>query len=150
MSGSAVISVERWHENWRVVSPPGAVSVKLARRPAACAAAAEALLDLPSGTPVVLSAPGPWASRRCRDVAAKASVELERGYLAFPSAVAPAFLVEDAREAIRVFVKRILIAPPGARSSLLAQAAVSLVRTLNPWRLMRLLAPGWVAVGRRT
>ena len=104
---------------------------------------------LPSGTPIVLFASAPGAIRRCRAFAAASGIALEDSYLAFPSARAPAYLVEDHPAPLRLFVRTILAAPPrrGVASPLAAGLAV--VRAFHPWRLLRSLAPGRVVVGRR-
>jgi hypothetical protein len=105
--------------------------------------------DLPTGTPIVLSAVAPGAIGRCRSFAAKTGIEVDGEYLAFPTASAPAYLVEDAPAAVRVFVKTMLVAPPRGFFTPVIEAGVALLRTLSPWRLIRAIAPGRVVVGRR-
>jgi hypothetical protein len=105
--------------------------------------------DLPSGTPVVLFGSAPGAGRRCRRFASKTGIELKREYLAFPSAQAPAYLVEDAPASVKTFVKTVLVVPPRAHLPAPAQAALTLLRRLSPWRPMRMIAPGKVVVGKR-
>jgi hypothetical protein len=75
-------------------------------------------------------------------------VELVREYLAFPTAAAPAYLVDEAAPAVRFFIGHAFVAPPGLRISRLVELAVRAVRALEPTRLLRLLAPGRVVVGR--
>ena len=145
-----MMGAERWRDNWRAVSPPGAVRVTLEGTHASRRAMTGLVRDLPAGSPVVVSASAPGAGRRCRAFAARAGVELERQYLALPSAAAPAYLVEDAPAPVEVLVKTVLAAPPGTRLSTPIGAALSVVRALSPWRLMRVLAPGRLVVGRRT
>jgi hypothetical protein len=111
--------------------------------------ALRAVADLPAGTPVVLSAVAPGAIGRCRAFAADTGIELEGEYLAFPTASAPAYLVEDAPATVRVFVKTMLVAPPRGFFTPVIEAAVVLLRALSPWRLLRVVAPGRVVVGRR-
>jgi hypothetical protein len=144
------ITADRWRNNWRAISPPGAAVIELTRSPAKRADAIVRIRGLSSGAPVVLIASAPWAVRRCKRVAHETQVELEREYLAFPTATAPAYLVEDVRATIRLFAETILVAPPRAAASIGVQSAVHLLRALNPWRLIRLLAPGRVAVGRKS
>jgi hypothetical protein len=74
---------------------------------------------------------------------------LERTYLAFPSAEAPAYLVEDEPAPVRVFLKTILVVPPRSRWSFPMLAAVHILRSLGMWRLVQALAPGRLLVGRR-
>ncbi|TMK32582.1 MAG: hypothetical protein E6G64_06625 [Actinobacteria bacterium] len=74
---------------------------------------------------------------------------MERTYLAFPSAEAPAYLVEDEPASVRVFLKTILVVPPRSKLSLPMLAAVRILRSLGTQSTMRTLAPGRVVVGRR-
>lgn len=104
---------------------------------------------LAAGTPVVLSAPAPGAAARCRAFATAAGIELEREYLAFPTAAAPAYLVEDVPAPVRLFVTNVLTAPPRTRFALPMEIGLGLLRRLKSWRLVRMLAPGRVVVGRR-
>lgn len=145
-----MISNERWRNNWLVISPPGAVRLDLQRSSATDQALERTIRDLRPGTPVVLCASAPGAVRRCRRVASRGGIELEREYLAFPSATAPAYLVEDDAAPVRVFVGSVLAPPPRARFALAISAGLGVLRLLRPWRLLRALAPGRVAVGWRT
>ena len=144
-----MVGADRWRSNWRVVSPPAAVPVELRRSAAGRAAARQRISGLPAGTPVVLFASAPGAIRRCRSFASKAGIRLDREYLAFPSAAAPGYLVEDQAAPIRAFVKSVLVAPPRSPLSTAIEAGLGLVRGLSPRRLARRLAPGRVVVGRR-
>lgn len=144
-----MIEATRWRENWLAVSPEDAVRVEIDRSRASRRRAQGAVRALPAGTPVVLSASAPGAIRRCRSFATASGVELEREYLALPSAAAPAYLVEDAPEPVEVLVESVLAAPPGTPFPRAVDAGLRLVRALHPWRLIRVLAPGRLAVGRR-
>jgi hypothetical protein len=144
-----MIGSERWRDNWRVVIRPGATRVELGRSARRREAAVRQVRELPAGAAVALAASAPGAARRCRAFAAESGLEVERAYLAFPSAAAPAYLVEDAPAPVRVFAQAVLVAPPGIRFSTPITAAVALVRALGPWRLFRILAPGRIVVGRR-
>lgn len=144
-----MISPHRWRENWRAIAPVGAVLAPVARSRAQRRASLAALRKLPPGTAVVVSASAPAASARCRRFATAAGLELERAYLAFPTAAAPAYLVEDAPAPVRVFVANVLAAPTGSRFLLPMELALGVLRTLKSWRLVRTLAPGRVVVGRR-
>ena len=146
-----MIGEERWRNNWLVISPPGAVRVDLRWSPAERRASKRMIRALAAGTPIVLCASAPAAIARCRAFASKAGVELEREYLAFPSAAAPGYLVEDAPAPVRVFVQTVLVTPPRTRTALSTPIGVglSVLRALNPWRLIRAIAPGRVVVGRR-
>jgi hypothetical protein len=144
-----VISADRWRENWRVVSPPGAVRVHVPRSAARRRASKQVVRALAVGSPVVLSASAPGAIGRCRHFASEVGVELDRAYLAFPSAETPAYLVEDGPAPEALFVKTVLAAPPRTSFALPIQAGLSLLRLVDSWRLLRRIAPGRVVVGRR-
>lgn len=139
----------RWRTNTLAVSPPGSTCTALGRRPGARRAQERALRCLASGTPVLLSARGPAARARCRASAARAGIVIEREYLAFPSAHEAAYLVEDARGSVRLFVRNLLVAPPSSVMSAPVEVALAVVRGLMPWWLLRKVAPGRVVVGRR-
>jgi hypothetical protein len=131
------------------VAEPGTVRVEVPRAPRARRAELVRLGGVAAGTPVALLASGPGAIGRCRRFAARAGVAVDRAYLAFPSATAPAYLVEDAACTVRVFTKTMLVAPLSARFATPMMLAVAVLRWLSPWRLLRALAPGRVVVGRR-
>jgi hypothetical protein len=139
----------RWRGNWLVLSPPGAVRVDVGRSPTRRRAIAQEIRALPSGTPVALCASFPGAIGRCRTFAWEAGVEPDREYLAFPSATAPAYLVEDAPASIGFFLRTLLIVPPGTPLSAPIEAVLRILRAVGPSRLIRRLAPGRVVVGRR-
>jgi hypothetical protein len=140
----------RWRANWRAVGPPGAARAHIGRSWAGRRPLARSLRALPAGTPVVLSTPAPGATRRARRVAAAAGIAVEREYLAFPSASAPAYLVEDAPGSVRFFAATLLVAPPGMALGGAVETGLAALRAAGPWRLTRLLAPGRIVVGRRT
>jgi hypothetical protein len=145
-----MIANERWRNNWLAVSPAGAVRIDLGRSATKRRGQEPEIRKLPPGTPVVLCASAPGAIRRCRRFAAAAGIDLEREYLAFPSAASPAYLVEDAPATIGVFVKTVLVTPPRIRFAAPLEACVGLLRALSPWRLIRRIALGRVVVGRRS
>jgi hypothetical protein len=138
---------QRWCQNWRAVAHPDAVRVNVTTRRQSTELEAR-LRSLPEGTPVVLSASAPGASRRCNALATRAGIEVERRYLAFPSATAPAYLVEDARASVRFFLERVLAPPPRPALALPLAAAVRILRAAVPWWGIRLVASGCVVVGR--
>jgi hypothetical protein len=142
--------VKRWEENWRAIAPPAAIRADVPRSFSDRQACASELRSLPAGSPVVLVAAAPRAGAGCRQVAEHARLTIERNYLAFPSAAAPAYLVEDERASAQVFVQTVLTVPPQSRLALPMQAALRLLRLFGAWRFLRLVAPGRVAVGRRT
>jgi hypothetical protein len=144
-----VIGTERWRENWLVVSPHDALRVDLGRSRVERDRLKQRIRELPCGSPVVLVASAPGAIRRCRSFAAAANVHLESEYLAFPSAHTPAYLVEDDPAPVRFFVRTILVAPPRHAFARPLAAVLGLLRVVRPWRLIRAIAPGRLAVGRR-
>jgi hypothetical protein len=139
----------RWKDNWRVVAPSGAARFDVPRSPARRRRLEHELEELVLGTPVVLAASGPSASRRCRRLAAAAGVTVERTYVALPSAVAPAYLVEDRVPSIRFFLGELLAAPPATRGRRILVLGVAAFRLLPSWRLARALPAGRVIVGVR-
>jgi len=141
---------ERWRSNWRSVSPEGALRVDLGGPAARRRDLERAIRELRGGTAVVLTASAPGAIGRCRAFASRAGIELKREYLALPSARAPAYLVEDSPAPVRVFVRTVLAVPPGSTLATPMGACLSVLRALSPWRLIRIVAPGRVVVGRRT
>ena len=140
----------RWRDNGRLTGPPGTVLVYVGRSRAARRAAREQIAALRPGAPVLLLANGPGARRRCRVFAASAGVRPHRAYLAFPSARAPAYLVEDHDASVRAFTRSVLIAPPRARMAPAVEAAVTIVRALDRPRLTSALAPGCGVLGWRS
>jgi hypothetical protein len=140
---------DRWGENWRVVSPPDSIRIRIGRRRRDRRAAADQVRRLAPGTPVVLVTKPPFARIRSRRVAAGGRVDVEREYLALPSADAPAYLVEDRRAAFGVFVEAMPVPPGAGVTSLLRSAALAVVRALRPRRVVAALAAGRVLVGRR-
>jgi hypothetical protein len=143
-----LLTSARWRSNRAVVAPPGAVELEVPRSRAGRESVRDRLAALAAGTPVVLWASAPFARRRVRRLAEETGVELVREYLAFPTAAAPAYLVDEAAPAIRFFIKHAFVVPPGLRISLLVELVVRAVRAIEPTRLLRLVAPGRVAVGR--
>jgi hypothetical protein len=104
---------------------------------------------LPPGAAVVLRASAPGATARCRRFAAQTGLRVEREYLAFPSAGAPAYLVEDAPASVDAFVEKVLVAPPRMPFSTALEVCLSILRAVGARLLMRAVAPGRVVVGRR-
>lgn len=150
MGSQGLSSSVRWQENWRAVSVPGAVLVPVGRSRTERRASQRAVASLPGGTPVVLTTSAPGAIRRCRSFASENGLELDREYLALPSAEAPAYLVEDAPATVAVFLESVLVAPPGVPFRAAVDLAVRVIRVLRPWRLVRTAARGRVVVGRCT
>jgi hypothetical protein len=144
-----MIGENRWRSNWTVLGPPGAVRLDLPRSAVKRRAVQRIAEDLPAGTPIVLCSSAPGAMGRCRAFASRAGIRIDRAYLAFPSADAPAYLVDDAPAPVALFAKTILVAPPATRFSTPIAGALAVVRAFSPWRLLRVVAPGRVAVGRR-
>ena len=140
---------DRWRTNRLALGPAGCVYVDVDRSRRRRRRLERSIRDLPRGTAVVLGAASPGAVGRCQSVAARAGVKVDREYLAFPSAEAPAYLVEDASATVRLFIRTVLVAPPGTRMLAPLEAAFAVLRALAPWRLMRFVAPGRVVVGRR-
>jgi len=143
------IAAQRWRENWRIIAPAGAVRIDMKRTRAARRALLDEVTGLPSGTPVVILARAPGAIFRCRHFAGAARVAVEREYLTFPSVAAPGHLIEDAQASITSYVGTVLVAPPGKLYSRPLELCFSVLRAVPSWRLVRRIAPGRAAVGRR-
>ena len=148
MSVGAGIEAERWRDNWRVLTPAGAVRIEL--RGACAKGEADRVRGLPRGTAVVLAASGPAATRRCRAFATRAGVQLEREFLAIPTAKTPGCLVEAEPGTVGTFVDAVLVAPQDSRLGAVADAALALLRRVGSWRLLRAIVPGRIVVGTRT
>jgi hypothetical protein len=145
-----MIAAERWRGNLALVRPMGALVSEVPGRRRDRRRLEGALRALQSGSEVVLEASGPFAARRCRSVAERAGIELRREYAALPSARAPAYLVEDAPASVALFVDSLLAPPPRSRLSTPAAAVIWAMRQMGDASgLLRMLAPGRVAVGRR-
>jgi hypothetical protein len=140
------VGEQRWRDNWRVLGEPGAVRVELSPF-RSTRGRAQLLRLLSPGTPVVIAASAPGANRRCRAFVSRARIEVEREYLAFPSAGAPGYLVEDAPAPVRFFLDHVLAPPPRPAFALPMAAALRTLRGL-PWRVVRRVAPGRLVVGR--
>jgi hypothetical protein len=138
-----------WQNNWKAVAAPGAARIDLRRGGAAALHRDSRQGGLVIGEEVVICTSAPGANRRCRRFAARAGLHIDRSYLAFPSAAAPAYLVEDSPEAIAVFARSVLVAPPRARFALAIEVVLLVVRRLRLWWLVRLLAPGRLSVGSK-
>lgn len=138
----------RWRDNRSLVGTVGAVQVDVPRARAGQAAARRRIASLGPGAGVVVCASGPLPGRRLRRLAGATALSLDRQFLAFPSAAAPAYLVEDAPAAIDYFLRHTLVAPPGVRFGPALELVVAALRRLAPVRLVRLAVPGRIAVGR--
>lgn len=148
MSGG-VQAVERWRRNRRVVAPADALVAEVAPLRRNHDALIHQVGALAAGSPVVVCSPAPFARRRCRRFASAAGIDIDREYLALPTAGAPAYLVEDAPAAIAYFVRSIIVPPPGRIWTTPLRLCVSVVARLpNPGLLLRSIAPSMV-VGRR-
>jgi hypothetical protein len=87
--------------------------------------------------------------RRCRGFARVTAVQVEREFLAFPTVEAPGCLVEDAEAPVRTLIDTATLLPPRNVLALIVDAGARVLHTLRPWRTVRALAPGRVAVGVR-
>ena len=132
---------DRWKSNWRVVAPRGSVRIDVGGREA------QAQVEgLASRTSVVLVSSGRRGRARLRAFAHEAGIDLEREYLAFPSAAAAAYLVENDPATAKLFLKNVLVAPP--RASFALRIGISLFRRLGTPAALAALAPGRIVVGK--
>jgi hypothetical protein len=132
---------DRWKTNWRVVAPSGSVRIDVGDGEGRAQAE-----RLAARTSVVLVASGRRGGARLRSFAEEAGIELDREYLAFPSADAAAYLVENDPATAKLFVKNVLAAPPNASFAL--RMGVSLFRRLGTPAALAALAPGRIVVGK--
>jgi hypothetical protein len=135
---------------WRLLDPPGSVVVAVPRGRAASRAAAVVARGLAAGTDVVVEVDGWGAWMRCRRFLRRASLSVEREFVAIPSLQRPAFRVEDSPVARAHFASTLLTTPPRlGRLSPLADVGVALVRVLARTPVLGLVMPGRVVVARR-
>lgn len=146
---AGVDRVERWRQNPLVLAPADAFVAEVAPLRTTAALLGE-VASLASGSPVILCSPPPFARRRCRRFASAAGVDIQREYLAVPTAAAPAYLVEDAPVAIAYFLRSILVPPPRTIWAAPFRLCLSAVSKLaNPGSIVRVLAPRLVVGTRR-
>lgn len=91
----------------------------------------------------------PLARRRCRGLARRSGLVVQREVLALPSLVRSVYLVEDDPVSVRFAWRNLLTAPPGVTR---AHAAVSSLLALGaslPWWVLGTVAPGRVVVAGR-
>jgi hypothetical protein len=134
-----------WERNLGALAPPATMRVP-ARGSRPPEAAVRRVRALPPGSPVLV-----WGgARSCHRLARLAEIEVDRVFIAIPSARSPLYLVEDAPEPINYFCSTLLTLPPG--TSILApfgEAFLAFVRAFrgSPW--IGSVLPGRVLVGRR-
>lgn len=139
----------RRDERWRLLVPPGAICLDVPRSKANRDLLRDRVLGLPSGTAVVLRDSAPVSRLRCRRFAAATAVQIQREYLALPSA-SPAFVVQDRPESVRFFFTTAVTVPSGiTRFVGPATGLLWLLSLLAPWSLVGALVPGRLTVGRR-
>jgi hypothetical protein len=143
-------AVERWRGNRQMVAPADALVAEVAPLRRRNGALIRRVGALAAGSPVVVCSPPPFARSRCRRFAAAAGIEIDREYLALPTAGAPAYLVEDGPAATAYFVRSILVPPPGRIWTAPLRLCVSAVSRLpNPGLIVRVVAPRMVVGTRR-
>lgn len=142
-------TVERWRQNRLVVAPADAFIAEVPPLRTTSALLGE-VASLAAGSPVILCSPPPFARRRCRRFASAAGIEIQREYLALPTAGAPAYLVEDAPVATAYFLRSILVPPPRTIWAAPFRLCLSAVSKLgNPGPVVRVFAPRLVVGTRR-
>lgn len=142
-------SVERWRQNRLVIAPADAFMAEVAPLRSTAAVLGE-VASLAAGSPVIVCSPPPFARRRCRRFAAAAGIEVQREYVALPTAGAPAYLVEDAPVATAYFLRSILVPPPRTIWAAPFRLCLSAVSKLaDPGPIVRALAPRLVVGTRR-
>jgi hypothetical protein len=133
-------------DRWTVVLPRDAVVVDIGggRRRQRATAAMVAGLD--TGCSVVLRGSRGAVRRVARD----AGVGITRQLIPLPTRAAPAYLVEDDQASLSRLCADLLSVPPGlVRSAAPAGALLRLAARAAPFRSVRMLLPGRIAIGRR-
>ncbi len=140
---------EPWSENWRAVSPPGAARFDLPRRRSRLHIQ-EQVTRLPSGTAVAISARGVGSSLRCTRFARRAGLTVSKSYIQFPSARAPAFLVEAAPASLDYLTGSVATVPPGTTAAApIVEFGLRGLRKICKTRLFMALAPNLLMIGVR-
>lgn len=137
-------------EHWRLLDPPGAAVIRLARPRRARQAARRDVRAVRPGSPVVLECTG-WGARwHCTHFARREGLDIGRSYVVLPTLRRASFRVEDAPAARTWFADHLLTTPPGAgRLTPVVDLAVQLLRVAARSALLGALAPGRVVVTTR-
>jgi len=96
---------------------------------------------------VVLCDDRPGSRFRCRSLARRAGLRVEREFIVLPTMARPWYVVEDAPESLAWFASTVLTVPPGARLQRAAALAVTALGLLVP--RLGWLAPARIVVGSR-
>jgi hypothetical protein len=130
--------------------PAGTISVAVPARAFDRARAVDELRRLPRGTTVALADHRFGSRRRCRDLARRASIDVERELLAIPSIEAPDFVVDDVAPAVSAFWRAFVTVPPGVSTPALPMTvAIRIVALLRAWVFIGAVVPGRFTIGRR-
>jgi len=135
-------------DRWGVLAAPAAswLSVprsRLGRRQLVALVTADK-----AGGDVVLCDDRPGSRFRCRSLARRAGLRVEREFIVLPTLARPWYVVEDAPEALTWFATAVLTVPPGARLQRAAALAVTVLGLLVP--RLGWLAPARIVVGSRS
>jgi hypothetical protein len=147
---AGVRTVERWRQNRYVIAPADAFVAEVAPFRRGSRALLDEVETLAAGSQVIVCSPAPFARRRCRRFTSAAGVDIQREYLALPTAGAPAYLVEDSPAATAYFLRSIIAPPPGRIWTAPVRMCLSAVcRLPNPGLVVRSVAPRMVVGTRR-
>ncbi|MDQ6636880.1 MAG: FkbM family methyltransferase [Candidatus Dormibacteraeota bacterium] len=149
-AGAADDIVPGHPEQWRLLSPPGTVRVRVpVSRPARRRLSVQ-VKALPRGTPVALYDRVVGSRGRCDGFALAAGIRLDKHLLAAPSLFAPAYYIEDHPIPIAYFCRELFVMHRGHPSvTATVGGLLWLAQRLSPWRLLGAVAPVRLAIGRR-
>jgi hypothetical protein len=143
-----LVALTTHREQWRVLMPPGAVSLDMPFSPIARRRVLKQARALPPNTVVALRDSNPGSRRRCRRFARRAGMRVTREYLAIPFIHSPTYYIQDSSEAIHYFCADLFAVSRG--NPVIALGARFLIRVaqaLSLWRLVGAVVPPRITVG---
>jgi hypothetical protein len=150
-AGSApieLVALTTRREQWRVLMPPGTVSLDMPISPIARRRILKQARALPPNTVVALCDANPGSRWRCRRFARKAGMRVDREYLAIPFIHSPTYYIQDTSEAIHYFcVELFMVSRGNPIIALGARLLIGAARTLSLWRLVGAVVPPRITVG---
>jgi hypothetical protein len=135
-------------EQWRVLMPPGTVSLDIPVSPVARRRILKQARALPPKTVVALCDANPGSRWRCRRFARRAGIRVDREYLAIPFIHSPTYYIQDTSEAIHYFCVELFTVSRGNPAIALgARFLISVAQALSLWRLVGGVVPPRITVG---
>jgi hypothetical protein len=135
-------------EQWRVLMPPGTVSLDMPMSPFARRRILKQARALPPNTVVALCDANPGSRWRCRRFARRAGIRIDREYLAIPFIHSPTYYIQDTSEAIHYFcVELFTVSRGNPVMALGARSLIAVAQALSLWRLVGAVVPPRITVG---